>query len=254
MTEFDESKHPRDEDGKFTSKDGSKEYRQNTSYGEILGRKSKKKFFHKLANVDKNNFREHTAHAENVYKKGYIAGAKKGNKMSFTQADNGACNPYYNKIKGYKENCQTCVAVYVARRLGYNVRALPYFYNGPYANDTMRTLANNPYKAYKDIYGEQPQSIEYDGSNKQEFLEKTIKKSEIYSVSVGWKDGNYHIIIAEKDKNGELFLYDPQSNKKYTNNKVSQYFNKTKGRIVCANLTNVTMNEIVCDKVMKKVN
>ena len=36
MAKFDESKHPRDEDGKFTSKDGSKEYRQNTNYGEIL--------------------------------------------------------------------------------------------------------------------------------------------------------------------------------------------------------------------------
>ncbi len=36
MAEFDESKHPRDEDGKFTSKDGSKEYRQNTGYDEIL--------------------------------------------------------------------------------------------------------------------------------------------------------------------------------------------------------------------------
>lgn len=36
MAEFDESKHPRDSDGKFTSKDGVKEYRQNTSYAEIL--------------------------------------------------------------------------------------------------------------------------------------------------------------------------------------------------------------------------
>lgn len=35
MAEFDESKHPRDEDGKFT--DGSKTYyRQNASYEEIL--------------------------------------------------------------------------------------------------------------------------------------------------------------------------------------------------------------------------
>ena len=36
MTRFDESKHPRDEDGKFSSKNTSKEYRQNTSYAEIL--------------------------------------------------------------------------------------------------------------------------------------------------------------------------------------------------------------------------
>lgn len=36
MAEFDESKHPRDADGKFSDKAGSKYYRQNTSYGEIL--------------------------------------------------------------------------------------------------------------------------------------------------------------------------------------------------------------------------
>lgn len=37
MAEFDESKHPRDEDGKFTDGSGTT-YRQNASYGEILAR------------------------------------------------------------------------------------------------------------------------------------------------------------------------------------------------------------------------
>lgn len=36
MVEFDESKHPRDESGKFISKDATKVYRQNTNYVEIL--------------------------------------------------------------------------------------------------------------------------------------------------------------------------------------------------------------------------
>ena len=37
MAQFDESKHPRAKDGKFTGKgnEGNKEYRQNTSYEEI---------------------------------------------------------------------------------------------------------------------------------------------------------------------------------------------------------------------------
>lgn len=35
MAEFDESKHPRAEDGKFTN-GGAKQYRQNTSYDEIV--------------------------------------------------------------------------------------------------------------------------------------------------------------------------------------------------------------------------
>lgn len=33
---FDESKHPRDEDGRFTDGSGGKSYRQNTRYEEIL--------------------------------------------------------------------------------------------------------------------------------------------------------------------------------------------------------------------------
>ena len=36
MAKFDESKHPRAEDGRFT-KSGEVEYRQNTSYDEIIG-------------------------------------------------------------------------------------------------------------------------------------------------------------------------------------------------------------------------
>lgn len=36
MADFDESKHPRDESGKFTDKGGG--YRQNASYSEILGK------------------------------------------------------------------------------------------------------------------------------------------------------------------------------------------------------------------------
>lgn len=36
MADFDESKHPRDDDGEFTDKGGG--YRQNASYSEILGK------------------------------------------------------------------------------------------------------------------------------------------------------------------------------------------------------------------------
>lgn len=261
MSNFDESKHPRDGEGKFTNKDGSTEYRQNTSYGEILGKKPKKKndnrkkfYGKKETKINKDNYSEHAPDKGYVYKKGYIAGAKKGNKMSFEQADNGACNPYYDKVEGYGDNCQACVAVYIARRLGYNVRVLPYLYSGAYTNDEMRHLANNPYRAYKDAQNEQPQAIEFFGDDKQGFLNKTIQNGEIYSVVHYWENDAGHITIAEKDSDGNLFLYDPQSNKKRTGKEIKNYFNGTKSNIMCANLTNVTMNEIVCDKIMKKVN
>lgn len=183
------------------------------------------------------------------YKKGYIAGAGKGNPMSFAQADNGACNPFFNKVEGYDTNCQTCVAVYVARRLGYNVRALPAFNNAD-----IRHLSYNTNRAYLDSDGWHPES-DFETTNRQhEFLEKTLKNGEIYSVSVRWKgtdDG--HIVVAEKDSQGKLFIYDPQNNKIYKGNEINKFFQNTKNGIEYTNLTNVSLDEKFCNKVMKKV-
>lgn len=169
--------------------------------------------------------------------------------MNFTQADNGTCNPYYNKVEGYDDNCQTCVAVYIARRLGYNVRALPNF-----NNDDIRHLAGNTNRAYLDSDGWHPES-DFETTKKQsEFLEKTLKNGEIYSVSVRWKDDDDgHIVVAEKDSQGKLFIYDPQNNKTYRGNAIKEFFKRTKDGIEYTNLTNVSMDEKFCDKVMKKV-
>lgn len=49
MAQFEENKHPRDEEGKFTNKDISKEYRQNTSYGEILGNQNATSFYEDIS-------------------------------------------------------------------------------------------------------------------------------------------------------------------------------------------------------------
>ncbi len=252
--QFDESKHPRDNDGKFTDKDsfggsseGDKLLKSVGEYGGDVEKSRNSK--PKLEKINNKNKYEHAPYMYYNYKKGYIADAGKGNPMTFAQADNGACNPYYNKVEGYDDNCQTCVAVYVARRLGYNVRALPNF-----NNDDIRHLAGNTNRAYLDSDGWHPES-DFETTNKQsEFLEKTLKNGEIYSVSVRWKENNFgHVVVAEKDLQGKLFIYDPQNNKTYRGNAIKEFFKRTQDGIEYTNLTNVSMDEKFCDKVMKKV-
>ncbi len=168
--------------------------------------------------------------------------------MSFKQADNGACNPYYNKVEGYDSNCSTCVAVYVARRLGYNVRALPNF-----NNEYSRNLASNTNRAYLDADGWHPESDFKNTNEQHEFLNKTIRAGEMYSVVVRWRNtDDGHIVVAEKDVRGELFIYDPQTNRTYKGKEINKFFSRTKEEIEYTNLTNVFMDEKFCNKVMKK--
>ncbi len=251
---FDESKHPRDKDGKFTdgnsfggSDNGDKLLKAVNEYDNDVEKNRSSK--HKLEKINGKNKYEHTPDIYYNYKKGYIAGAGKGNSMSFAQADNGACNPHYNKVEGYDTNCQTCVAVYIARRLGYNVRALPDF-----NNKDIRYLSYNTNVAYLDLDGWHPES-DFETTNKQhEFLDKTLKNGEIYSVAFRWKDSkDGHIVVAEKDSQGKLFVYDPQNNKTYRGNGIKEFFKKTQGEMEYTNLTKVSMDEKFCDKVMKKV-
>lgn len=51
MKDFDEKKHPRDEEGKFTETGGETQYRQNTPYEEITGSGEKLSPEEKIASV-----------------------------------------------------------------------------------------------------------------------------------------------------------------------------------------------------------
>ena len=192
------------------------------------------------------NSPEHNPDKNYIHKYGYIAGAKKGKPMDFKSADSGNVNPYYGKgFMGYSSNCQTCVAVYVARRQGYDVRALPNL-----NNKNIRDLSFNTSLAYLDKQGKNPRYLyKSKGERTDKFLDTKIKSGEIFSLEfdyINTKDG--HIIVAEKDKKGNLFFYDQQTNKKLNN--LSSY-GKIKN-IRCMNLTKAEMNEKFCDKIMKK--
>lgn len=187
---------------------------------------------------------------------GSIAGAKKGTPMSFEEADTGRVNPYFKNawspltqtgLIGYKTNCQTCVATFIARRMGYNVRALPNLDNAYIAS-----LSSNSMLAYIDKDGKHPQQIfKKKGQRTDMFLEQNVQDGRIYSVSCRWGKRNVgHIVTAER-VNGSVVVYDPQTDRKYSGKQISAFFRS--GTLVrLADLTDCRLDEEFCDHIMKR--
>ena len=187
---------------------------------------------------------------------GAISGAKKGAPMTFEQADSGNVNPHYaqawNPVKksgliGYKTNCQTCVATFIARRMGYDVRALPNL-----DNEYIFTLSTNSMLAYVDKNGNHPsQILKKSGERTDMFLDKNVREGRIYSVSCRWGERNVgHIVTAERI-NGQVVVYDPQTNKKYQGKGISKFL-KNGTFVRLADLTDCKLDEEFCDHIMKK--
>ena len=178
-----------------------------------------------------------------------IAGIVKGKPMTFEEADNGNVNPGYNGGKnGYSRNCQTCVATYYARRLGYNVRALPF----EQSNEGMAELAYSPELMYIDSNGDHPR---YSSPNffesTTDFLSRSVKNGEICTIQyvrVGRNSG--HIVIAEKDDNGTLKIYDPQNNTVFLGNEIASMFRATY-HIALLKLSGCDLNIALANKIME---
>lgn len=207
---------------------------------------------------------EHNPDKNYVHKDGHIAGAKKGKPMTFEEADNGKVNPYYekrltwtdlilgkdisDKYIGYYTNCQTCVATYVARRQGYDVRALPNLNN---KNVAMLSISTE--LAYTDNGSkEHPKHVLLHavkgGRTREEKLNKIMKDGDIFSYEFNWKSKHSgHIITAEK-QNGKITYYDPQTNEKFD----KLPYNSEIEHIEVMNLTNVKIDEKFCDSIMKQ--
>jgi hypothetical protein len=190
---------------------------------------------------------EHNPDKGYVHQKGSIAGAKKGAPMDFKSADSGNVNPYYNYNQiGYSHNCQTCVAVYVARRQGYDVRALPNL-----NNKNIYRLSYNTALAYIDANGMHPKRDSILGVKD---LDRKVKSNRIYSVEFNWKGRRSgHIITVERGEDGNVRLYDPQTNSIIKGDEMRKYLSRTRN-VEIMDLTDCTLDEAFCDKIMKKVN
>ena len=229
---WDENKHPRDERGRFAS---------TISFGESKSDKGGD------SNYNQAEDSNHNPDTKYKHCPGKIAGVSKGEPMDFEKADSGNVNPYYKKgFVGYETNCQTCVATYFARRLGYDVRALPNF-----ANQTINTLSYYPEIAYIDENGYYPRFNDCKWfETPMDFLNRIVKDGEIHMLQFGVSNYSGHVVVVEKDTNGILKLYAPQSNELYLNSQIASYLLRT-SRHATINLTNCKINEKIADSIMK---
>lgn len=153
-----------------------------------------------------------------------------GKIMNFTEADGNRCNPKYTienaEDLGYHHNCQTCTVSYELRRRGFNVEAKP----NPLVKKDMRDF--DLFAASKGADWSMrflnsdgtPVRYKYSGHNipkdtieaKYAYIQSETMQQGRYEVYCAWKGKNAgaHVFILERQKNGELLWFDPQSGRR----------------------------------------
>lgn len=146
--------------------------------------------------------------------------------MNFTEADELKGNPHFSdpdaKAEGYFINCQTCTMTYELRRRGFPVEALPNkndeFYKVwcPKNNLTWNDRFLNP-DGSRPIKT-RPSVLRDTITAKVGFIEDATKETGRYELYLKWKsvrgrDGGAHVMIVERQKDGNLLWFDPQSGK-----------------------------------------
>lgn len=149
-----------------------------------------------------------------------------GKIMNFTEADELKGNPHFSDpdaaTEGYFINCQTCTMTYELRRRGFPVEALPNkndeFYKVwcPKNNLTWNDRFLNP-DGSRPIKT-RPSVLRDTITAKVGFVEGATKETGRYELYLKWKsvrgrDGGAHVMIVERQKDGNLLWFDPQSGK-----------------------------------------
>ncbi len=143
-----------------------------------------------------------------------IAGAKRGDPMDETEADEGRPNPNFDKGIAYKINCQSCVVTYEARLRGYNVETLP---NYEEAGSVLYKLSKDTRLAWIDpLTGKKPDFIPHPASAKTvksylRWLNIAVEKGKRYTLQVYWKRSGGHIVHIRRNSDDRLEIYDPQT-------------------------------------------
>ena len=147
-----------------------------------------------------------------------------GKIMNFTEADQLKGNPHFTDPdaakEGYLINCQTCTMTYELRRRGFPVEALPNkgdeFYNVwcPKNNLTWNDRFLNP-DGSRPIKT-RPSVLRDTITAKVGFIEDATKETGRYELYLKWKsvrgrDRGAHVMIVERQKDGNLLWFDPQS-------------------------------------------
>ena len=214
-----------------------------------------------------------------------VAGAEKGEPMTFSKADTGHVNPKFYDAYSYRINCQTCVPVFEMRIRGYDVEALPNDSEHPEIFELSKNylsiwIDKSTGKAPIDIFN----GVELGLSSGQystmygmdrpsaaktyKRLNDLMKVDERYQLRFVWKSGNgaHTVSISKVNVLGSerLRLYDPQSDQPIYGEKIKEYFKDFKYSMQRDGVSYYRWPEIVriddkeidydkANKIMKKV-
>jgi len=152
-----------------------------------------------------------------------------GKIMNFTEADGGKANPNFTlpdaNDLGFYHNCQTCTMAYELRRRGFNVEAvanpivkgfkkyreMDKFYTEKGVKWDLRFLTTEGKKA--EYEWSVKSNIKDTLADKLAFIESKTAEKGRYEIYCAWKGKNAgaHVFIVERQKDGNLLWFDPQS-------------------------------------------
>lgn len=163
-----------------------------------------------------------------------------GKVMNFTEADDMKGNPHYSdpdaQAQGYWENCQTCTVGYELRRRGFPVEALPNknwdilkFYSDNKMTQDDRFLNPDGSRPIK----KRPLQLSDTITAKTGFIEDNTKEAGRYELYFEWKTRkgetpSAHVIVVERQKDGNLLWLDPQSGKHGSSTVFNGFLTKAK--------------------------
>ena len=185
-------------------------------------------------------------------------GIEQGERMSFVDADSGNANPKFSWISSffglktpYNTNCTLAVGVHELRMRGWNVTALPFNAENKLMKEMMAGQTNKLWIDPKTGRVPSPTVVS------AKTIDKTIKRLDEqtasigrYHISVNWKGGGGHTFCIDRLPNGNLRIYDPQSNELNINDWMND-FSLKKG-IKITRVDNLLINPRAIAQILKK--
>ena len=191
-------------------------------------------------------------------------GIKRGEDMTFEEANELRGNIGYGEGREFSVNCQSCVVANELRRRGYDVTALPNLKkegNIPYElsgktnwawidPETMQTpekkQAGGQYVSGLDIKSNTLTQL-----NKE--LNELTKEAGRYHIDFMWKDGKGgHIITVDRLENGSIRIYDPQIGRLGDWKVISKDISLKYG-VNVLRVDNLLVNTDIIDRIVRKL-
>ena len=191
-------------------------------------------------------------------------GIKRGEDMTFAEANELRGNIGYGEGREFSVNCQSCVVANELRRRGYDVTALPNLKkeeNIPYElsgktnwawidPETMQTpekkQAGGQYVSGLDIKSKTLTQL-----NKE--LNELTKEAGRYHIDFMWKDGKGgHIITVDRLENGSIRIYDPQIGRLGDWKVISKDISLKYG-VNVLRVDNLLVNTDIIDRIVRKL-